>query len=181
MIVASIAVIAVAVLVAAFFAGSRLAANGAVPAVVRTSAPAARSAPPSRTPTPTPTPTAGPIEAGVHPWQALLGGECLDPYRSPWQTTYAVVACSVKHAGQLTRRVRLKGDDYPGAPALIATLSLSCSGSAAVTLSSAARYSDLRTAFSYPTEDQWRAGDTVGYCFTSRAAGAAMTGSVTPK
>lgn len=186
MIVVSVAVIAAAVLVGSFFIGSRLAARGAGPAVDRTSAPATRSAPPSPTsapssaPTSSPTAPVGPIVAGVHSWQALLGGECLDPYRSPWQATYTVVACAKKHAGQLTRRVPLKGDGYPGASALIATLSLSCSGSSAVTLSSAARYSDLRTAFSYPTEDQWRAGDTAGYCFASRAGGAAMTGSVAP-
>ncbi|WP_375401083.1 septum formation family protein [uncultured Amnibacterium sp.] len=186
LIVASLAVIAVSVLLAAFFVGSRLAARAAdpaaVPAVVRTSAPATVAPPPSASPsTPAPTSSVGPIAAGVHPWQALLGGECLDPYESPWQATYTVVACSGRHAGQLTRRVELEGVEYPGSAALIATLSLSCSGVDAVTLSSAARYSDLQTAFSYPTEDQWRSGDTTGYCFASRAKGAPMTGSVAPR
>lgn len=191
MIVASLAVIALAVLVGSFFVGSRLAARAAQG--VGTRAPARSSAAPARPPTrtsspitsttdsPTDSPTDGPIAAGVHPWQALLGGECLQPYGSPWQPTYTVVACSVKHAGQMTRRVALKGDDYPGASALIATLSLTCSGDDAVTLSSATRYTDLQTSFSYPTEAQWRSGDTAGYCFAARAKDASMTGSVAPR
>lgn len=181
MIVASLVVIAVSVLLGAFFAGSRLAARATGSAVVRTSPPATVAPPASPPPaTPTPSSTAVPVATGVHPWQALLGGECLDPYQSPWQATYTVVACSARHTGQVTRRVRLKGAGYPGSAALIATLSLSCSGEDAVTLSSAARYGDLQTAFSYPTEDQWRAGDATGYCFASRAKGGPMTGSVTP-
>ena len=178
-VVGSLVVIAAAVLIGAFFAGTRLGARADAAAP---SAPPATpiKSPVAARPSPTPTPTKGPIAPGSHPWQALLGGECLDPYDSPWQATYAVVACSAPHAGQMTHRVHLKGRDYPGSAALVATLSLACAGAKSVDLAAAQRYDDLRIAYSYPTAAQWTAGDDHGYCFVSRAKGGRLERSVAP-
>ena len=59
-----------------FFLGQSLVGGEAAPVAGVTS---------SAAPAPTETTEAtGPQPVGVHPWDTLFGGECLQPYVSPW-------------------------------------------------------------------------------------------------
>ncbi|HXR44115.1 MAG TPA: hypothetical protein VN759_04865 [Pseudolysinimonas sp.] len=169
-------VLALAVLVALFFIGTRL------PHVLARSTP---SPTPSVTPTPTPAPTvlpAGPVAAGVHRWDQLLGGECLDPFTSPWAQTFTVVDCAAPHPAQLVFRGRFADPatpGYPGATALQQQMSVLCSAPGVIDLAAAAPYTDAQLQAGYPaTAAQWDAGDHWYYCFVNRSSGQPLTASI---
>ncbi len=192
----ALAVIAVLVLGALFFLGMRLASQPAAgPAAEATAEPTPTPTPtptpsptPSETPTPTPTPTedpgtaaAGPVAPGVHAWDDLRGGECLDPYASPWEEEFTVVDCANPHPAQLVHRGGFPTDapDYPGEQAIQPQLSLLCSAPTVIDTAAAAPYTDLQVQGAYPaTAEQWDAGQRDIFCFVSRTSGEPLTGSI---
>jgi hypothetical protein len=145
---------------------------------------------PSASPTPAPTPThapaaaapAGPAAVGVHPWTELAGGECLDPYSSPWEETFTVVDCAAPHAAQLIERASINADPaaaYPGEAAITAQLNLACTAPTALDLAAASAFTAIQWQASYPvTAEQWAAGQRDYFCFISRSSGEPLTGSV---
>jgi len=145
------------------------------------------SATPTRTLTPTPIPTAtalpvGPVAAGVHEWNELLGGECLDPYTNPWAEKFTVVDCAVAHPAQMVYRGTFDPattPTFPGAAALQSQLSLLCAAPGVLDLAAAGQYADAQVQASYPvTQEQWTAGQHDYFCFISRSSGQPLTGSV---
>jgi hypothetical protein len=172
-------VLAVGILVGLFFLGQQLGGSSApVPAPISTQA---------KTPTPTPTPTAtvqavGPLPVGVHKWNELGGGECLQPYGSPWAEEFTVVDCAAPHPAQLVYRGVFAGDaatTFPGEAALAAQINLLCSAPGVIDLNAAGGYPDLQLQGSYPvTEEQWTSGPRNYYCFLSRSSGEPLTASI---
>jgi hypothetical protein len=175
----AVAVIAALALVALFFLGTRL------PTLL--AAHASPSPTPTRTATPTPTPTptvapVGPVAAGVHGWNELRGGECLDPYTNPWAEKFTVVDCAVAHPAQMVFRGTFDPatvPTFPGAAALQTQISLLCAAPGVLDLAAAGAYADAQVQGSYPvTQQEWTAGQHDYFCFISRAAGQPLTGSV---
>jgi hypothetical protein len=173
--------LAIAILIGLFFLGQRLGATPApVPAPTRT-----QSATPTPAPTPAPTPppqAVGPQPAGAHRWDELGGGECLQPYVSPWAEEFTVVDCAAQHAAQLVYRGVYPGGaatPFPGETALAAQINLLCSTPGVIDMTVAAGYPDLQLQGSYPvTEEQWVSGPRNYFCFVSRSTGALLSASV---
>lgn len=156
------------------------------------SAAAAQSAPPSSTPSaeaaaPAPTQAAGlpfattPAAPGQHVWTDLAGGECLSPFTNAWAQTFTVVDCAAQHAAQLTARLPVQADAYPGADALAAQAAERCQTSEALDTGGAAALGDVQVQGSYaPDAATWQQGDTFISCFVSRSSGNPLTGSLAP-
>ena len=168
--------VAVLALVALFFVGTRLPALlGPAPAVVIST--------PSSTPSPTSTAKpVGPVANGVHPWTALLGGECLDPYTNPWAEKFTVVACATPHPAQMVFRGTFDTSTdptYPGVEKLQAQISLLCAAPGVIDLAAAGAYNDVQVQGSYAVnENEWADGEHDYFCFVSRSSGQPLTGSV---
>ncbi|MEB0004811.1 large membrane associated protein, partial [Cryobacterium sp. RTC2.1] len=132
-------------------------------------------------PTPTPAPTAA-QPVGVHAWQTLFGGECLQPYVSPWEETFTVADCAAPHQAQLVYRGLFPGDattPFPGEAALAAQINLLCSAPGVIDLTAAAAYPDVQVQGSYPiTAAQWADAPHQYFCFVSRSSGDGITGSL---
>lgn len=142
---------------------------------------------PSPTPTATPVPTVTPrvntaVGAGEHSWSALGGGECLQPFTSPWTATFTVVDCATPHAAQLLYTNLLSADPaapFPGGSALTTQVTTLCHVSGLVSLAAARAYTDLEVQVSFPASAaQWNTGQRSYYCFVSRSGGGALTGSI---
>ncbi|MEO6942144.1 MAG: hypothetical protein ABI238_06045 [Terrimesophilobacter sp.] len=169
--------VAVLALLALFILGTKLPALlGPAPAVIAT---------PSVTPTPTPTALPlGPVDPGLHRWNQLLGGECIDPYVGPWENEYTVVDCSAPHPAQLVTRGTFSSDTagvtgYPGMDALQSQVNLLCTSPRVVDYAKAKVYSDIQFQASFAVSaDEWNAGNHDYYCFLSRSTGGSLTGSV---
>ena len=168
-------VVASLLLVALFFVGARIAAPpAALP--VSTSTPTA-------SPTPTPAaPAVGPVAEGVHQWDALLGGECLDPFDTAWQDSYTVVNCAVPHAAQLVIRGAFADAPeaaYPGLDQLSARMNLLCTAPSVVDYSAAGGISDIQVEASFAMDAaDWDAGNRTYFCFLSRSSGEPLTTSI---
>lgn len=174
------------VLVGLFALGTR------IPALLGASAPshpASAARTPSGTPTPTPTPTptvipkpAAAVGPGEHAWDTLGGGECIQPYTSPWAETFTVVDCTADHSAQLVYTNLLSADPaapYPGADALAQQINTLCTAGGVVDLNAAAAYPDLQVQGTFPaTEEQWKSGQRSYYCFASRSSGQPLSTSV---
>lgn len=173
----------VVVLAALFFLGQGLVGGGdpAPVAVATSSATPTPSATPSEAPA-APVEATGPQPAGVHPWDTLFGGECLQPYVSPWEEEFTVVDCATPHAAQLVYRGLFAGDAataFPGEAELSGQINALCSAPGVIDLAAAGGYSDLQVQGSYPvTEEQWAAGAHYYFCFVSLASGEPITASV---
>ncbi len=171
-----IGLVAVLALLALFLLGTRLPTLlGPAPAVA-TSTPSASSSP-SSTVKPV-----GPLADGVHPWTALLGGECLDPYTGPWAETFTVVSCTVQHPAQMVYRGTFDTSTdpgYPGVEKLQAQMALLCAAPGVIDLAAAGVYNDAQVQGSFPvTPDEWAKGQHDYFCFVSRSSGQPLTGSV---
>ncbi|MHA7985077.1 hypothetical protein ACX9R5_04650 [Rathayibacter sp. CAU 1779] len=141
----------------------------------------------TKTATPTPTPTAtpaatGPQAPGKHPWDSLRGGECLDPFSTPWADTFTVVDCGTPHAAQMVYTSVFSTDAnaaYPGADALAGQINALCSRPGVLNLDAAGQYDDAQLQGSYPvTDKQWKAGQRSYFCFVNRSSGQPITGSL---
>lgn len=175
------------IVVAAVFLVSFAFSGAAVPDPVSTSTPRAA-------PQPTPTGTravadpetapTGPVAPGVHAWNELGGGECLEPYTTPWAERFTVVDCAQPHHGQVLVRGTVEGDasaPWPGEEVLTSRLGLLCSESSVIDFGRAGAFSDVQLQPSYPADEaQWAAGDRSYFCFVSRSGGEALTESLRP-
>jgi hypothetical protein len=169
--------LALVLLIGLFFLGQQL-GGASAPAPAPSS-----TATPTPTSTPTPTPEAvGPQGHGIHKWDALGGGECLQPYTSPWEEEFTVVDCAAPHAAQLVYRGVFAGDvttAFPGQAALAAQINLLCSAPGVIDLNAAGGYPDLQLQGSYPvTAEQWTSGPRHYYCFVSRSSGEPLSASI---
>ena len=183
-----VAVLAAVFIVVLFFVlGRHLPWFGGPGVVAPTSTPTVSATPTATaepTPTPTPEPVAetGPLAAGVHPWTELRGGECLDPFTSPWDESFTVVDCAAPHAAQLITRVSLNPDPaatYPGEAAIVSQLNLACTAPTVLDYAAASTYPDIQWQASYPVSDaQWAEGQRDYSCFITRSSGEQLTGSV---
>lgn len=176
----AVALVAVLLIGGLFFLGSRLPALLAGPAPAPT---ASETPTPSATPTPTPTTApAGPAAVGEQKWTALTGGECLDPYSTPWAETFTVVDCAAPHAAQMVFSAPVSTDaaaPYPGEDVILKQISLWCSAPGVLDAAAAGAYSDLQVQGTYPvSEEQWDAGERNYFCFVNRSGTEPLTGSV---
>ncbi len=170
-------ILALLAIVALFFLGVRLPdLLGPAPAVVV----------PTGTPSPSASPgiAIGPIEPGEHAWDELLGGECLDPYEDPWQTTYTVVDCADPHPAQMVHRgeiVDAATDTglYPGEEALQAQAIGLCRGPGIFDPGIVIAFTDAVVEASYPTQAVWDEGGRDYYCFVTLSSGEPIIGSLT--
>ncbi len=124
---------------------------------------------------------------GTYRWTELRGGECLNPFTSPWADQFTVVDCAIAHPAQLVRRGDLTvGADgtatpapFPGADALAAQTTAKCTAPGVVNLAAGAKYADLVIAGSYPLDqEQWKQDGPTYSCFVSRSSGGPITGSL---
>jgi hypothetical protein len=174
------------VLIGLFAIGTRLPSLfGAAAPTTKSTAAASSSATPTPTPTPTPTVTpkpAGPAAAGVQAWDALGGGECIEPYTTPWAESFTVVDCATPHTAQMVYTALISADiaaAYPGTDALSQQINAWCTAPGVVDLTAAAGYAGLQVQGTFPaTEEQWKSGQRAYYCFASRSSGEPMTSSV---
>ncbi|MWB99520.1 hypothetical protein GB864_13300, partial [Agromyces sp. MMS17-SY077] len=129
-----------------------------------------------------PAPTAAQAPGGTYRWDALFGGECLDPFTSAWDTEFAVVDCAAPHAAQLVYRgtiVAEEGAAFPGEEALMQQAGTGCAADGVIDVNAAAGIPDLQMQSTYPvTADQWDSGVRNFYCFVSRSGGEALTASL---
>lgn len=174
------AVIALLVLTVLFVLGTKISpiVSPAV-APTPTAAAATKSATPKASPAPVP---AGPAAVGSHLWSDLRGGECVDPYPSPFEVRYTVVDCAAPHPAQMVFRGTFPGDSaaaYPGLEALQSQLNLLCTAPGVINLATAGAYNDIQFQASYAaTAEEWMAGQHDYFCFVNRAGGDPITGSV---
>ncbi|MCS6577757.1 septum formation family protein [Curtobacterium poinsettiae] len=122
-----------------------------------------------------------PAQPGEHPWTDLAGGECLSPFTNAWSQTFTVVDCATPHIGQLTARLAVEGDTYPGAEALATQAADQCQSDTALNASAAAAVGDVQVQGSYaPDQATWDQGDRFIACFVTRSSGQPLTGSLAP-
>ncbi len=122
-----------------------------------------------------------PALPGEHPWTDLAGGECLSPFTNAWSQTFTVVDCATPHIAQLTARIPVTADAYPGAEALGAQAAEQCQSDAALNASAAAAVGDVQVQGSYaPDQQTWDQGDHFLSCFVTRSSGQPLTGSLAP-
>jgi len=161
--------VAATVLTGLFFVGTRL----------PDAPPAAPTAAPAPVAPPVEEPAIGPVSAGEHEWDELLGTECVEPYTSAWEQEFTVVDCAEPHGAQLVYRGRLDDsalDAYPGVEALQARMSLLCAGPENIDYAAAGQVSDVQLSASFPgTEEAWAAGDRDYFCFVTRSSGEPLT------
>jgi hypothetical protein len=170
--------VAVLALVTLFLVGTRIAdAFGPGPTPSASATPSATA--PLALPPGTPIVPVGP---GVHHWSELQGGECLEPYESPWQDEYTVVPCTEPHGGQMVGRgqfAEIEGSSYPGLEDLASRINLLCSAPAVLDYAVARTVTDLQVAASFAAdEEEWEEGNRSYSCFVSRAGGEPLTVSV---
>lgn len=144
----------------------------------------------SASPSPSPSPSIdaerpiGPVEPGVHRWDELLGGECLEPYTNPWVDEFTVVDCALPHSAQLVTRAAFPEEladsiVYPGEAALRAPLAVLCTHSDIIDYAAAGRYPDIQFDSSYPIDqEQWNDGPRDYFCFLSRSSGEPIEGTI---
>lgn len=177
-------------MIAAFIIGQRLPGLvgvgpvGASGPAISASSPASPGA--SSRPEPSSTealdPATGALAPGVYDWDALVGGECLEPYIDPWQEEFTVADCAAPHAAQLVAVGALPGEGasaYPGEEALAGQVSALCQAPGVIDLAPASAYRDLQVAGFYPVSAEgWSSGERRYGCLVSRSSGEPITGSL---
>jgi hypothetical protein len=166
--------IAVLILIGAFFLGEHLGTAAAAPAAAKSKSAASA--------TPTPAGTGGPVAPGVQQWTALQGGECIQPFSSAWAATFTVVPCTTDHDAQMVFKGKLPDSTetkYPTPLAFQKELTPLCSDSTAINYTAAAAVTDLQVSFSYPPNTAaWLHGDRTYYCFVDRVSGGNLPGDL---
>jgi hypothetical protein len=166
--------VAALALVALFMLGTRL---GAEPAVVPKALPTT-----SASAAPSTAPTTGPAAAGAHPWTALNGGECIQPFTSAWAETFTVVDCSADHDAQLIARGTLPDGDgtaYPSAEQFASEVTPLCTAPSVLDYGTAKGATDVQLSIAYPpSSDDWTKGDRGYFCFVTRASGGNLPGDL---
>ncbi|WP_139415926.1 hypothetical protein [Agromyces laixinhei] len=164
------------VLAGLYFFGTQLAGGGGGAGATGDGSPSA-SASEAAVPAPT-----GPQPAGVHAWDTLFGGECIEPFESVWAEEFTVVDCAAPHAAQLVYRGTLPGDaaaPFPGEAALAEQMPALCRAAGVFEPTLVAGIPDMQVQGSFPvTEEQWAEGQRSYYCFANRAGGEPLTGPI---
>jgi hypothetical protein len=187
----AVGLLAVTTLVLAFLIGTKLSGPS------RASAIASPSTTPSTVPVPTRTAAAvGPASIGSHRWDELRGGECIDPFTTPFAENFTVVDCGAAHAAQLLRRGTFPAggapaatsgtstpspsvEDYPGLAALQSQIALLCDAPGVIDLAAAGAYRDIQFQASYAaTAAEWKGGQHDYFCFVNRSSAQPITGSL---
>ncbi|RZS56145.1 hypothetical protein EV141_1597 [Microcella putealis] len=149
------------------------------------------TAEPEPTPEPEPEPEPDPLEgvpdgvplpAGEWQWSLLRGGECIEPWVSPWEEQFTVVDCAEPHAAQLVLRAPIAEapEEYPGPEAISAPLTLACSSPQVIDYGQAGAFDDIQIQTAYPvTPEEWAEGYREFFCFISRSSGEPLTGNLT--
>ncbi len=166
--------VVVLVIAGLYFLGTQLTGGGGGTEQASSSASASASE------TPVPAPTA-PQPAGVHAWDTLFGGECIDPFVNAWAGDFTVVDCAAPHAAQLVYRGTLPGDaaaPYPGEAELAAQMPILCQAAGVFEPTLVAGIGDLQVQGAYPLEAQWAEGQRNYFCFANRAGGEPLTGPI---
>jgi hypothetical protein len=139
------------------------------------------SAAPVETETPVAEPT-GPQPVGVHAWNTLFGGECIEPFASVWEEEFTVVDCAAPHAAQLVYRGELAGDaaaPFPGEAEVAAQATAMCTADGVIDVGLVAGIPDLQVQAAFPAnEEQWTGGERTVYCFANRTGGEPLTGPI---
>jgi hypothetical protein len=169
-------ILAVLAIVALFFVGARLPdLLGPAPAVVA----------PTGSPSPSASPgiALGPVAPGEYAWDELLGGECVDPYVDPWQSTFVVVDCADPHPAQMVHRGVIPEDLdvtglYPGEDVLQPQIIAFCRGRGIFDPAMVGGLADAVVQASYPTEEVWDEGGRDYFCFVTRSSGEPITGDL---
>lgn len=171
-------VIALLVLALLFVIGTKIAPAPAPVAAAKSAAPAVS---PSASPSATAA-TGGPAAVGVHLWSDLRGGECVDPYSTPFELRFTVVDCAAPHAAQMVFRGTFPGDAtvaYPGLDSLQSQINLLCTAAGVIDLATAGAYNDIQFQASYAaTAAEWTKGQHDYFCFVNRSGGEPIAGSV---
>jgi hypothetical protein len=171
-------VVAILALVALFLIGMRSGTATAKAAA----ASAHTSAPHSAKPSPAATTSTGALAPGVHPWTALQGGECIQPFTSAWAVSFKTVDCATPHAAQLLLKGALPETadaTYPSAAALQTEIMPLCTASKALNYAAAGAITDAQITVTYPpTKSDWAKGDRGFACYISRTSGGPISGSL---
>jgi hypothetical protein len=161
------------VLAGLFYVGTLLSAGGG------------EAAGPSAAPVETETPVAEPTAVqpvGVHAWNTLFGGECIEPFASVWEEEFTVVDCAAPHAAQLVYRGELAGDAaaaFPGEAEVAAQATAMCTADGVIDVALVAGIPDLQVQAAFPAnEEQWAEGERTVYCFANRMGGEPLTGPI---
>ncbi len=177
--IAGLLVVAIA-LVALFVLGTRIAARSPEAKPENITQPTVPTS--SSEPVTPPADGAPALEPGVHPWNALAGGECIEPFGSAWEEEFTVVGCGSDHGAQLVARGALdepEGAAFPGVKALQSQIGLLCATPEVIDYPALATIDDVRVSASFPaTEADWATGNRAYYCFVSRASGKTLPGNV---
>jgi hypothetical protein len=172
------AVIALLVLALLFVIGTKIAPAPEPVAATRSAAPKAS---PSTSPGAIAA-TGGAAAVGVHLWSDLRGGECVDPYSTPFDLRFTVVDCAAPHPAQMVFRGTFPGEAtvaYPGLDSLQSQINLLCTAPGVIDLATAGAYSDIQFQASYAaTAAEWTKGQHDYFCFVNRSGGEPITGSV---
>lgn len=167
--------IAVLVLIAMYFLGQHIGSSEAAAAAAAAKSTGSTKAPKSAG-------TGGPAAAGVQPWTALQGGECLNPFTSAWAATFTVVPCSSDHVAEMVFKGTLpdaSGTAYPTTTQLQTEITGLCSAPTAINYSLAKSITDLQVSFTYPaTASKWQSDDRTYYCFVDRQSGGNIQGDL---
>lgn len=170
-----IGVVAVLALVALFLMGTRIGAANAVAVTPHSTKAAASTAP-------KPPATAGPVAPGTYAWTALNGGECIQPFSSPWAAKFTVVDCAKDHHAQLILKGTLPeaaAAAYPSAAKLQAEITPLCTAPAALNYATAGAVTDAQIESSYPAnEKDWKSGNRTFFCFVTRSSGDPLPGNL---
>ncbi|QNE48137.1 hypothetical protein F1C58_15345 [Glaciihabitans sp. INWT7] len=171
-------VIALLVLALLFVIGIKIAPPSEPVAATKSAAPKVS---PSASPSATAVPGV-PAAVGVHLWSDLRGGECVDPYSTPFDLRFTVVDCAAAHPAQMVFRGTFPGEAtaaYPGLDSLQSQINLLCTAPGVIDLATAGAYNDIQFQASYAaTADEWTKGQHDYFCFVNRSGGEPITGSV---
>ena len=123
---------------------------------------------------------------GDYAFSELFGGECLDPFDTPWASTFTVVDCATPHPAQLVYAGDLAVDgpysSYPGDEGIGSAAMAECSRKGVLNLKTAKNYSDLLVSAAYPVSSEvWDSGDTRYYCFVTLSSGVPIDGNLAGK
>jgi hypothetical protein len=166
--------VAAIALVGLFVLGTRIAATlGPSPAVVASPGPDA---------TAPALPATGPLPPGEHAWDALRGGECVEPFESAWQDAYTVVDCTSPHAAQLVTRATFPESDgapYSSQEELEARTPDLCTAPTVIDYAAVGGITDLQVLSAFAADQaEWDDGHRDYFCFATRSSGEKLTTSI---
>lgn len=123
-----------------------------------------------------------PATPGTQSWWELRGGECIAGFDDAFAQEFQVVGCLSSHNAELLEAQLLSDDPdepYPGDAAVLAEAREICDLREVINREVASEYSDLRTTYSYPVnQEQWDAGERGVYCFVFSESGETFTQSL---